>query len=178
MGSVRTLQVLQWCVFKRWSPSMPWVLIKPFAWETGKCKRRDRASYLHYLFRYQSVYIKTIFTKLIALVPGTRYHLFTNRGRGADQLAEHWTEKSDAILTEVSLPHVAKDISPSVNFKCIYIYICLWYLYSPHVQSHALTYGSNRLFGHTKILHTLVGMESDVLVALARWLVIWISCKG
>ena len=40
------------------------------------------------------------------------------RSSGIAQLAEHLTEKPDAVLTQVRVPGVAKDFAPRVSFQC------------------------------------------------------------
>ena len=83
------------------------------------------------------------------------------------------TQKSGAKLMQVRVPSAARLFSPQVSFQCRLSYsVCL---YSPRMQLHASTSvcmlklpntGSHiTLFGHAKILHTLVGMGSAALVA-------------
>ena len=80
------------------------------------------------------------------------------------QLVERPTEKPGAILTRVRVRGAARDFSPRVSFKCrlsygvstapvcngIHQHLCARY------KSRTLT--AIPLFGHTKILHTLIGM--------------------
>ena len=83
------------------------------------------------------------------------------------------TQKSGAKLMQVRVPSAARLFSPQVSFQCRLSYsVCL---YSPRMQLHASTSvcmlklpntGSHiTLFGHAKILHTLIGMGSAALVA-------------
>ena len=88
-------------------------------------------------------------------------------GAGIDQLVEHLTERSGAILMQVQVPRMARDFSPSQ----LPVQTILWCLYSPLCASASAHVKNPKqlaaipLFGHTKILHQLVGMGSTAPAA-------------
>ena len=80
-------------------------------------------------------------------------------------VGRHHTENPGAILTQVQVPRVAGDCSPSQ----LPVQTLLQCPYSPRVQSHALMsvrmlLAAEPLFGHTEILH-----QSQEWVALLLW---------
>ena len=76
------------------------------------------------------------------------------------------------ILMRVQFPGAARDFSPRVNFQFTSTH--LQRSYSPRVLSHASTsvcmlkpqtLTAMPVFGHTEILHTLIGVSSAALTA-------------
>ena len=91
---------------------------------------------------------------------------------GTAQSIERPTEKPGTILPPVRVPGTARDFYPRINFQCRYF--LLRCPHSPREQSHASTSVRVKksqtleaipLFGHTKILHTPIGMGSAALAA-------------
>ena len=105
---------------------------------------------------------------------------------GTAQLVERPTEKPGTILPPVRVPGTARDFYPRINRQGIFIpestsrvdIFSYGVRTAPCVQSHASTTVRVKksqtleaipLFGHTKILHTLVGMGSAALAAAAPY---------
>ena len=77
---------------------------------------------------------------------------------------ERLTEKPGAILTRVPALGAAKAFSPRVTFHCN---ICVYNVKTKQKIKLKIKNGSHiPLFGHTKILHKLVGMGSATLAAV------------
>ena len=90
-------------------------------------------------------------------------------GAGIVQLVERPIEKPGAVLTRVRVPGAARDFSSRVNFQCRLSYGVITSPSSPASLSVRTlkipTLAAIALFGHTKILHTLIGMGSAALAA-------------
>ena len=90
---------------------------------------------------------------------------------GMAQLAERPTEKPGAMMTRVRVPGAARDFSPRVNFQCRLSYgartapVCNRMHRHLCARYNSQTLAAIPLCGHTKILHTLIGMGSAALAA-------------
>ena len=102
------------------------------------------------------------------------------------QLVEPLTEKPNAILTRVQVPGAERDFSTKVSFRCKLSYgvrtapVCNRMLQHLCACSKFPVLAAIPLFGHTTILHTLIGMGSAALAADASYSskTIRISCTG
>ena len=87
------------------------------------------------------------------------------------QLVERLTEKPNAILTRVQVPGAVRDFSTKVNFRCKLSYgvrtapVCNRMFQQLCACSKFPVPAAIPLFGHTTILHTLIGMGSADLAA-------------
>ena len=87
------------------------------------------------------------------------------------QLVEHPTEKPGAVPMWDQVPSAARDFSPRVNSQCRLSYrVCTAPCVQMHVPPSARTLKIQTLAatpscGHTKTLHTQIGMGSAALAA-------------
>ena len=94
-------------------------------------------------------------------------HYMYRSKAGIAQFVERPTEKPGAIRTRVRIPGAAKNFSPRANFQCR----LLQCPYCRRVQSHASTIARTlkiTYFGHRRILHTLKGMGTALLLRRLR----------
>ena len=85
------------------------------------------------------------------------------------QWVERPTKKPGAILTRVRVPGAARDLSPRVSIPCRLSYVVGTALCAISAISILRTLKTPKhwqpLFGHTKILHTMIGMGNSAFAA-------------
>ena len=116
-------------------------------------------------------YLLVLVQPVIITATPIQQQRYTTGGRDSSVI-ERPTEEQGAILMPVRVPAAARDFSPRVNFQCRLSYgvrkvlcaiACINILHTVKIPSS----GSHiPLFGHTKILHTLIGMGIALLLQL------------